>query len=773
MNEESVALVLRGVVVLPGTLRAISVGRPPSVGALRHHMDSGTPLVLVPQRDAEEEDVAAAELSSVGVTGRVLRLAHVPDGTHRILVEGLERTRVQAVEIRDGVVFCRTADLPEPEDDPVAVGALAIELADRFREYMVGTGLHPTEHDVLVPDTSDPSRLADHAASQLDVPLVDRIALLEETSVTRRLTTLLEHITTALASQRIATDVQQKLQAAMDRSQREFHLREQLKAIRAELGDALGAEAEADRFEERVRDLEMPEEAREEALREVERMRRIHTDSAEYMISRTWLEMVCDFPWSTHTVDTTDLRRAQRVLDRDHHGLDKVKERILEYLAVRQLQPDSKGPILCFVGPPGVGKTSLGRSIATALGRSFGRIALGGIKDENEVRGHRRTYVGAMPGRIVRAIVRAKSRNPVLVLDELDKVGNDFRGDPASALLEVLDAEQNTAFVDHYLDLPVDLSQVLFIATANLVDPIPDALRDRLEIIELPGYAEEEKLEIARRFLLPKLATAHGLVDRQLTVTSPAIQKIIRDYTREAGLRELDRQLATVFRKVARRVVEEQPGRIRLTDKQVPKYLGPSRYYQELAERVDQPGVVIGLAWTPTGGDILFVEALKMTGQPSLKLTGSLGDVMKESAEAALSWLRAHADSLGLPQAAFDAALHLHVPAGAIPKDGPSAGVTMVTALASLLLGRPVRHQLAMTGEITLRGKVLPVGGVKEKVLAARRAGVRTILLPKHNASDLEDIPPALLADVTIAYMDTVDDVLRHALVAAAPTGSR
>jgi ATP-dependent Lon protease len=554
------------------------------------------------------------------------------------------------------------------------------------------------------------------------------------------------------------------VQRAMDDGQREYHLREQLKAIRNELGEATGADAEADQFETRIAESGMPPAVAEEAMREVDRLRRVHTDSAEYTIIRTWLETVCEVPWSKSTPETGSLKRAQRVLDKDHHGLEKVKERILEYLAVRRLEPASRGPILCFVGPPGVGKTSLGVSIARALGRSYGRIALGGVKDETEIRGHRRTYVGALPGRILRALSRAGTRNPVLVLDELDKVGNDFRGDPSSALLEVLDPEQNHAFVDHYLDVPVDLSQVLFIGTANLVDPIPPALLDRLETIEIAGYTEEEKIAISRKHLLPKLAAANGLRDGQIAIETPAVRRTIRDWTREAGLRELERSLANIHRKVARKVVEGEATKVRIRPEHVPSYLGPPKYYQELAELEPLPGVVTGLAWTAAGGDLLFIEATRMPGKASLKLTGSLGDVMKESAEAAMSWLRSHAADHGIGPDAFDAEFHLHVPAGAIPKDGPSAGVTMVTALASLVTGRPTRERLAMTGEITLRGKVLPVGGIKEKALAARRAGVRTILLPTHNENDLADIPPELRRDLEFVLVDRIEQVLEAAI---------
>jgi ATP-dependent Lon protease len=766
MNPVPVALPLRDLVLFPGSLRTVAVGRGTSVSAVEKHLTANHPLVLIPQRDPDEEDAETARLASVGVTAQVIRVVRLPEGNLRVLVEGIERVKITGkLRIDNGVSVCEVGNMPRVKEDPVAIAALARELEHEFGNWLIGTGVTEKEHELLVADVEDAARLADQVSAELELTLTERIALLEEPSLKARLERVLKNVAIGLAQQKIQADVNAKVQAAMDQSQREYHLKEQLKVIRQELGDAYGSEADADTFEARIREAKLPPEAEKEALREVERIRRIHPDAAEYTITRTWLETVCDMPWSKSTTDATDLVEAQKVLDADHHGLDKVKERLLEYLAVRQLRPDHKGPILCFVGPPGVGKTSLGRSIARALGRSFGRIALGGIKDETEIRGHRRTYVGALPGRIVRALVRAGSNNPVLVLDEIDKVGTDFRGDPSSALLEVLDPEQNSAFVDHYLDIPVDLSQVLFICTANLIDPIPAALEDRLEIIEIPGYTEEDKLAIAKQFILPKMAEQHGLPKESLQIPEDALRTIVRDYTREAGLRELERQLAAVHRKVARKRVEGHSKSIRITANGVSRYLGPQKYHQELAERVDTPGVVIGLAWTASGGDILFVEAAKMPGKLSLKLTGSLGPVMKESVEAAMSWLRAHAEDYGLTAESFEHEFHLHVPAGAIPKDGPSAGVTMVTALASLVTGRPVRQDLAMTGEITLRGKVLPVGGIKEKVLAARRAGVRTVLLPRHNGNDLEDVPAALRRDLQFVYVDTVKEVLDHALM--------
>ncbi|MEN0061021.1 MAG: endopeptidase La [Myxococcota bacterium] len=765
MSADSVALPLRGMVVLPGMIRIMPVGRETSVRAIERHWNENLPLVLIPQVDPDEEEARTAALATAGVSARVLRLTRLPDGSLRVLVEGLERIlRTTRVRLNEGATVCGTAPFVTRTLDAPAVRALAQELVQLHQEHNQNVGLQADEHWTVSPGPEDPERLVDHILATTHPSLAQAIGLLEEEVLDRRAERVLDHLSTQVARHRIASEVHQKVQRAMDESQREYHLREQLKAIRAELGENSGAEADAATFEKRIREAGLPPDVEKEALHELARLRRVHTDSAEYTVIRTWLETICDVPWQVTTTDTTSLKKAERVLDKDHYGLQAVKERLIEYLAVRQLAPHSKGPILCFVGPPGVGKTSLGMSIAKALGRNFGRLALGGVKDETEIRGHRRTYVGAMPGRLLRALIRAGSRNPVIVLDEIDKVGNDFRGDPASALLEVLDPEQNNQFVDHYLDVPVDLSQVLFIATANLTDPIPPALLDRLEIIEIPGYTEEEKVKISRKHLLPKLSSNHGLTNGQISIDTSAIQRTIRDYTREAGLRELERQLARLNRKVARRVVEEGVKKVRIAEGKLPSFLGPPKYFQELAELQPLPGVVTGLAWTAAGGDILFVEATRMPGKAGLKLTGSLGDVMKESAEAALSWLRSWGQDYNLGKDVFDAELHLHVPAGAIPKDGPSAGVTMVAALASLLLERPVKPRLAMTGEMTLRGKVLPVGGIKEKALAARRAGVTTMVLPIHNANDLQDIPEELRADLDFVFVDRIEEVLTAAL---------
>ena len=761
----TLALPIRDVVLFPGMFRVTHVKDEVGVRAIERILESPEPLVaLHPLRNGETK-AARAEYPELGVLCQVLRVIDMPDGTVRVLLEGLERVSlVGAPRVKAGALRVEARPLDASPTDPVRFEAVARELDLRYRDFMVGTGVSQADHDVMGSHSDMPERLADQVLANLDLTYDERLRGLLLVDPVQRVEHALEQVAVALGQQTVAREVNERMQAAMDKSQREYQLKEQLKAIRSELGEAVGSEAEADAFELRIREGKMPEEAKEECLKEVERLRRIHSDSAEYTVLRSWLETVCDIPWGVHTEDANDLAGAKAVLDADHHGLVKVKERVLEYLAVRQLNPDSKGPVLCFVGPPGVGKTSLGRSIATALGREFGRFALGGVKDETEIRGHRRTYIGAMAGRLVRTLIRAGSANPVIVLDELDKVGNDFRGDPASALLEVLDPEQNHAFLDHYVDLPVDLSKVLFIATANLQDPIPAALRDRLEIIEIPGYTEEEKVEIADAFLLPTLRKSHGLTTRHIKVERDTLQQVVRDYTREAGVRNLERQLATLHRKVARKIVEGEAKSVKVTPKRLASMLGPPVYYPELAERVDQPGVVIGLAWTAVGGEILFIEATRMPGKRSLKLTGSLGSVMKESAEAALSWLRTHAGELGIEAEAFEHEFHLHVPAGAIPKDGPSAGVVMVAALTSLVTGRRFRTNWAMTGEITLRGKVLPIGGVKEKALAARRAGVTDIVLPAHNKKDLQDIAPELREDLTFHFVETIDEVLALAL---------
>ncbi|MBN94301.1 MAG: endopeptidase La, partial [Deltaproteobacteria bacterium] len=635
---------------------------------------------------------------------------------------------------------------------------------DDFRMWCRSVAKGPPELEALVNSLDEPGRLADYVAGNLPLRISDLQAVVEENDVERRLVLVREHLAREREITELNAAIMGNVQSAMDKNQREYWLREQIRAVREELGEYDPTVGEIETLRRRIADRGMPEQVQQEALRELDRMDRMHREAAEYTVARTYIDWLLDMPWGVEHPERRDLDRVQKKLDGDHTGLDEVKERILEYLSVRQLNPGSKGPILCFLGPPGVGKTSLGRSIAGSLGRQFQRISLGGVKDESEIRGHRRTYIGAMPGRIIQAVKRAGSQNPVLVLDEIDKLGNDFRGDPASALLEALDPEQNNEFVDHYLDVPFDLSKVMFVCTANLSSTIPAALLDRMEVIELPGYIEEEKVAIARQHLVPKTRKEHGLKGRQMSLSDAMLKRIIRDYTSEAGVRGLERSLAKIARKVARRVVGGKKGAGQVTAQKLVQFLGPPRYLQDTAERTDRPGIAVGLAWTAVGGDILFIEATRMSGgNRSFKITGQLGDVMKESAETALSWVRANAAEFDIDTARFkDWDLHVHVPQGSIPKDGPSAGITIIVALVSLLTGRQVADDLAMTGEITLRGKILPVGGIKEKVLAARRAGIKHVLIPRQNEKDLLDIPEPLRDTIRTTVIDSVVDVWPH-----------
>ncbi|RME28009.1 MAG: endopeptidase La [Deltaproteobacteria bacterium] len=763
-------LPLRDTVIFPGMITRLQVQPPDAVAAVELHLSSRQPLLAVPLRAALDVPTPD-DLYDVGCTAQVLKLVRLGDGTVRCLVEGIHRVRVHGMRPDPDAGLAAVGrvlhDLP---GDPARLDLLSTQLREQLRGLVSDDKSH---HQALVRIADldmAPGRLADLAIGNLTLPWADKVELLGMTDVAERLEYALVAVTRERELRRLDQKVQQTVVQTMDKQQRDYFIREKIRGLQAELsegkpGEDGGAWEDAAQLEQRVREAGIPEDHLEEVLREVRRLSRMHPDASEYSVARTWIDWLLSMPWKTVKEENADLRHAKQVLDEDHYGLVKVKDRILEHLAVRQLNPTGQSPVICFLGPPGVGKTSLGRSIARALGRDYQRVSLGGVKDEAEIRGHRRTYVGALPGRLIHALKRAGSRNPVIVLDEIDKIGRDYRGDPSSALLEVLDPEQNRAFSDHYLDVPFDLSQVLFLCTANLADPIPAALHDRLEIIEIPGYIQEEKLQIARQHLVPRQMQAHGLQEGLLEITDEAIVTLIERYTREAGVRNLDRELAAIHRKAARRVVEgDDSPQVVATLDDVRNLLGPPRHFPELAERADQPGIAIGLAWTAAGGDILFIEATRYPGNGKavgLKLTGHLGDVMKESVEAALSLLRSRADSLGLTPADFQGwDFHLHVPAGAIPKDGPSAGVTMLTALTSLLTGRRVRHELAMTGEITLRGKVLPVGGIKEKVLAARRAGVQVVLLPRRNEGDLDDVPAQVRQELDIRLVDTVDEVL-------------
>ena len=728
-------------------------------------------LVCAAVRRPVEESPKPDDLHRVGTVMRIAKMLKFPDDSYRLLVQGVARVRIDEFVSESPFLSGRIYRLEERGDlDSVETTALVRNIVQQFGALVSESPRLSDELQVLAQGVDDPSKLADLVGSNLDFDLNGKQELLEQLDVTERLKQVQGEIAREHDAMKVESEIREKVQSDIGRTQRDYMLRQQLEAIRQELGESEDSETETERLRERIEAAGMPEEAHEQAVRELDRLAQMPTAAAEHGVIRSYLEWMVELPWAKASEDRLDVNEARRILDEDHYGLHKVKDRIVEYIAVLSLKRDLKGPILCFVGPPGTGKTSLGRSIARALGREFQRISLGGVRDEAEIRGHRRTYVGALPGRVVQGMRRAGTRNPVFVLDEVDKVGADFRGDPSSALLEVLDPEQNFAFSDHYLEVPFDLSQVLFIATANLMDPVPPALRDRMEVIELPGYTEEEKLEIAKQFLMPRQLEQNGVADLDLEIPDQTLRVLIRSYTREAGVRNLEREIGALARKMARRVAEEGlEGPVHLGPEALAELLGPVRFEPEIAERAGQPGVAVGLAWTPAGGDILFVESTRMPGKGEIKMTGSLGDVMRESAEAARSWLRGRAEDFGLdPEAFNESDLHLHVPAGAIPKDGPSAGVAMVTSLASLMTGRAGRPDVAMTGEITLRGKVLPVGGIKEKVLAAKRAGIACVVLPERNRKDVEEVEAELLEGLELEYVGTIDEALRRTLAAVA-----
>ncbi len=703
----------------------------------------------------------------IGTLVRLTKMLTFPDESYRLLVQGLARVRIDEFDSTEPFLTAKITMLSETGDlDSVETTALVRSLSQQFGSLVAESARLSDELQVLAVNLDDPSKLGDLVGSNLDLELERKQEILEQLHVPTRLKRVLEQIGRERDAMKVESEIRDKVQNDLGKTQRDYMLRQQLETIRQELGEAEDSDSEIQRLRDSVEAAAMPEEAHEQAIRELDRLEGMPSAAAEYGVIRTYLEWMADLPWSASSEDRLDVNEARRILDEDHYGLEKVKDRIVEYIAVLSLKRDLKGPILCFAGPPGTGKTSLGRSIARALGREFQRISLGGVRDEAEIRGHRRTYVGALPGRIVQGLRRAGTRNPVFVLDEVDKVGADFRGDPSSALLEVLDPEQNSSFSDHYLEVPFDLSQVLFIATANIMDPVPAALRDRLEVIELPGYTEEEKVEIATRFLVPRQREQNGVDRIELEFPEETLRLIIRSYTREAGVRNLEREIGGVARKIARRVAEDGlEGPVTIAPDDLFDLLGPVRFEPELAETVGQAGVAVGLAWTPAGGDILFVESTHMPGKGKLQLTGSLGDVMRESAEAARSWLRTRASSLDIDPGRFASwDVHLHVPAGGVPKDGPSAGIAMVTSLASLMTGRVALPEVAMTGEITLRGKVLPVGGIKEKILAAKRAGITRVVLPELNRRDAEEIPAELLAGLTLEYVERIDEALQHTL---------
>jgi ATP-dependent Lon protease len=763
-------LPLKNTVIFPHLLAPLLVNTERSKKLIEAVMAGPERLILsVAVKGAVEGSPRQQDLHRVGTVLRVAKMLRFPDASYRLLVQGVARARIVEFGPGDDFFRARIEQLPDAGDaDSVEATALARDVRDQFVALVSESPRLSDELQVLAMNLEEPSRLADLVASNLELDLAGKQAFLEELDVVSRLRRARDELRRANEAMKIESEIREKVQSEMGRTQREYMLRQQLEHIRRELGETQDEETELEKLRERIEAGGLPEDAHAQAVRELERLEQTPAAAAEHSVIRSYLEWLAELPWSRASEDVLSVEQARRVLDEDHWGLEKVKERIVEYIAVLSLKKNLRGPILCFVGPPGTGKTSLGRSIARALGRGFERISLGGVRDEAEIRGHRRTYVGALPGRVIQSLRRVGTRNPVFMLDEIDKVGADWRGDPSSALLEVLDPEQNNSFSDHYLEVPFDLSQVLFIATANVLDPVPAALRDRLEVIELPGYTEEDKLEIARRYLLPRQLEANGLTFASLSVPDETLLTLIRSYTREAGVRNLEREIGGVCRKIALRVASGERGAFRVEPGQLADLLGPVRFEPELAERAGRPGVAVGLAYTPSGGDILFVEASRMPGQGELRLTGSLGDVMRESAEAARSWIQSHASELGLAADEFGTFdLHVHVPQGAVPKDGPSAGLAMVTSLASLLTGRSAPPDVAMTGEITLRGKVLPVGGIKEKVLAAKRAGIQRVVVPERNRRDVEEIAAHLVKGLDFQYVARIDEALDHILAPA------
>jgi ATP-dependent Lon protease len=759
-------LPIRDIVVFPYMVLPLFVGREMSIKAIEVALEGNRMIFLTSQKDINVENPSPSDLYSVGTVGVIMRMLKLPDGRIKILVQGVARAKTVKFLMKEPFYQVEIKTFP---DVPVSVNLETEALMRNVKEQIerlvsFGKVILP-DIMVVIENVDDPGKLADLAIANMGLKVEQAQEILEITDPLQRI----KRINEALGKEIELLSMQQKIQAdvrgEIDKTQREYFLREQLKAIQRELGDTDDRSEEMRELREKIKEARMPEKAAKEAEKQLRRLERMHPDAAEASMTRTYIEWLSELPWSKATKDNLDLKAAHKVLEEDHYDLEKVKERIIEYLAVRKLKEKMKGPILCFVGPPGVGKTSLGKSIARALGREFVRISLGGVRDEAEIRGHRRTYVGALPGRIIQGIKTAGNNNPVFMLDEIDKIGADFRGDPSAALLEVLDPEQNNSFGDHYIGMPFDLSRVMFITTANMTDPIPGPLKDRMEIIRLSGYTEQEKLGIAKSYLIPRQLTEHGITEKQISIPDRTILDVIAQYTREAGVRNLEREIGHLCRKIARKVAEGEDGMVTITPQNLHTYLGVPKFMPEVEREQDEVGVVTGLAWTETGGDILYIEATTMRGKGQLTLTGHLGDVMKESAHAALTYVRSRAEKLGIqPDVFAKTDVHIHVPAGAIPKDGPSAGVTMATALASVFTNTPVRRDIAMTGEVTLRGRVMPIGGLKEKTLAARRAGIKTVILPKENEKDLEDLPKYLRKDMHFIFATIVDDVLDAAL---------
>lgn len=766
--KELPILMLRDIVVFPYMVIPLFVGREKSKNAIDYSLSSNRMILLLTQKNMEIEEPKRRDIYDVGTVALIMRMLKLPDGRMRILAQGLVRARIENLDEMKPFYTAEVKVIPEPEEAEKSIEIEALVRNTRTgleKASSLGKDI-PPEVMILSANIDEPGRLADLTAANLELKVNEAQRILEIEDPFQRLKKTYELLTKELELLDVQLKISIEAKGEMDKLQKQYFLRQQLKAIQKELGEGSEIQEEIEVYTEALAKLKVSQEVKDELDKQIKRLSQMHPESAETAVVRNYLDWMFDLPWNKSTVDNLDLKGAMRILDEDHYGLDKVKERIIEYLGVRKLSKKIKGPILCFVGPPGVGKTSLGRSIARALGRKFIRISLGGVRDEAEIRGHRRTYVGALPGKIIQGLRRCKSDNPVFMMDEVDKIGADFRGDPSSALLEVLDPEQNYSFRDHYLGVPYDLSKVMFITTANLLDPIQPAFRDRMEVLRLPGYTEEEKLQIALRHLVPKQIKEHALTEEIISFTRGAVKKIISLYTREAGVRNLEREIASVCRKVARKVAEGRKAPTKITSHSIEKHLGPPKIFKDQLLQKDRVGVATGVAWTATGGEMLFVETIKMSGKGNLSLTGSLGDVMKESAQAALSYSRAYAAQLGIDSQIFSKNdFHIHIPEGAIPKDGPSAGVTIATSLISVCLDFKVKRDVAMTGEITLRGHVLPVGGVKEKVLAAQRAGVKRMILPLPNKKDMVDIPSKTKKEMQFIFVESINEAFEHALV--------
>jgi ATP-dependent Lon protease len=766
-GDELPVLPIRNAVLFPGAVAPFDVGREKSVALVEDVDNLAAPVIAIfAQRDPSTDDPGKDDLHQVGCAARVLKALKHSSGNYSLILQGLERIRLDEITQSAPYLKAKVGRLGETSPGDDEAEALSMSLRDIAKQVIQLMPELPREAGSLIDSIQAPGALADLVAANLDAPVDEKATLLETVDVKDRIRKVLKLLTRQLEILKMRDRINSQIKEEMGKNQREYVLRQQLKAIKEELGEDEGDQGDLDGLEERIAKATLPHEAEQVAKKQLKRLRNMQVGSAEYTVVRTYLDWILDLPWHTQTPDNMDIGAVRKVLDEDHYGLEKVKKRILEYLAVRKLKKDKKGPILCLIGPPGVGKTSLGRSIARALGRKFVRISLGGVHDEAAIRGHRRTYVGALPGQIIQGMKKGATINPVFMMDEVDKIGHDFRGDPAAALLEVLDPEQNNTFADHYLEIPYDLSNVMFVATANIADPIPAPLRDRMEILEIPGYTRREKMAIARRHLIPKQLEEHGITKDQLDITDKAVDIIIDMYTREAGVRTLERQIASVIRGVAVKIAEGDTTPRKVDEEeQVREFLGPQKYTSEVAERTEEAGVATGLAWTSVGGEILFSEATWMYGMGKLQLTGQLGDVMKESAQAALSYVRTNAEKYGVAKDFLEKSdIHIHIPAGGMPKDGPSAGVTMCTAIVSMLTGIRVRHDVAMTGEITLRGRVLPIGGLKEKVLAAHRAGIKRVIVPERNKADLDEVPAEVKGELAFVFVSKMDQVLEAAL---------